>query len=74
MTYGSVCDGGRWRASSFVSADGSRCRTGKAACPPFPAEIAIGTARQLCEAGDQTMCQVFQMLGGEIDGEVRYRT
>jgi hypothetical protein len=39
----------------------------KVSCPPFLEELAIGTARQLCEAGDQNMCAVFQMLGGEID-------
>ena len=39
----------------------------KASCPPFLEELAIGTARQYCEAGDQNMCRVFQMLGGEID-------
>jgi hypothetical protein len=42
-------------------------RGGKAVCPPFLEELAIGTARQLCAAGDQNMCEVFQMLGGEID-------
>jgi hypothetical protein len=40
---------------------------GKAVCPPLLEELAIGTARQLCAAGDQNMCEVFQMLGGEID-------
>jgi RHS repeat-associated protein len=39
----------------------------RALCPPFLEELAIGTARELCEAGDQHMCSVFQMLGGEID-------
>jgi hypothetical protein len=39
----------------------------RALCPPFLEELAIGTARELCEAGDQNMCSVFQMLGGEID-------
>jgi RHS repeat-associated protein len=39
----------------------------RSACPPLLEELAIGTARELCAAGDQTMCQVFQMLGGEID-------
>jgi RHS repeat-associated protein len=42
-------------------------RAPKTACPPLLEELAIGTARQLCEAGDQNMCQVFQMPGGEID-------
>jgi RHS repeat-associated protein len=39
----------------------------RSSCPPLLQDLALGTARQLCEAGDQTMCQVFQMLGGEID-------
>jgi hypothetical protein len=39
----------------------------KSACPPLLQELALGTARELCAAGDQTMCQVFQMLGGEIE-------
>jgi RHS repeat-associated protein len=37
------------------------------ACPPLLEDLALGTARQLCEAGDQNMCGVFRMLGGEID-------
>jgi hypothetical protein len=37
------------------------------ACPPLLEELAVGTARQLCEAGDKTMCKVFLMLSGEID-------
>ena len=27
----------------------------------------VGDFRQVCAAGDQNMCEVFQMLGGEID-------
>jgi uncharacterized protein RhaS with RHS repeats len=29
--------------------------------------LSPGTARALCAMGDQSMCQVFQMLGGEIE-------
>jgi RHS repeat-associated protein len=39
----------------------------RSACPPLLEELAIGTARELCAAGDQNMCAVFQMLGGETD-------
>jgi len=39
----------------------------KASCPPLLDELARSTARELCAMGDQTMCQVFQMLGGEIE-------
>jgi RHS repeat-associated protein len=37
------------------------------ACPPLLEELSLATARELCAMGDQTMCQVFQMLGGEIE-------
>lgn len=39
----------------------------KVTCPPLLEDLAIGTARTLCEAGDHEMCRVFLMLGGEID-------
>jgi len=39
----------------------------KATCPPLLEELSLGTARALCAMGDQNMCQVFQMLGGEIE-------
>jgi RHS repeat-associated protein len=39
----------------------------RSACPPLLQELALGTAREMCEAGDQAMCQVFQMLGGETE-------
>lgn len=39
----------------------------KASCPPLLDALALATARELCAMGDQTMCQVFQMLGGEIE-------
>lgn len=39
----------------------------KSACPPLLDQLALGTARALCAAGDQNMCEVFIMLGGEID-------
>jgi RHS repeat-associated protein len=39
----------------------------KAACPPFLDDLALATARFLCEAGDHTACEVFLMLGGEIE-------
>jgi RHS repeat-associated protein len=38
----------------------------KSACPPFLEELALETAYQLCVAGDQNMCQVYLMLGGEV--------
>lgn len=41
-------------------------RVPKGACPALLEELAIGTARQLCEAGDANMCEIFLMLGGEI--------
>ena len=39
----------------------------RAACPPLLEELALATARQLCAAGDQNMCSVYFMLGGEFD-------
>jgi RHS repeat-associated protein len=39
----------------------------RSACPPLLEELSLGTARDLCAMGDQMMCQIFQMLGGEID-------
>jgi len=38
----------------------------KSMCPPFVEDLAIGTARELCALGDQGMCDVFEMLGGQI--------
>jgi len=39
----------------------------KATCPPFLEDLSLATARALCAMGDQNMCHVFQMLGGEIE-------
>jgi hypothetical protein len=39
----------------------------KLVCPPFLDELALATARELCAAGDPNMCEVYLMLGGEID-------
>jgi len=39
----------------------------RSACPPLLEDLSLATARELCAMGDQTMCQVFQMLGGEIE-------
>ena len=39
----------------------------KVVCPPMLEDLAKAVAREQCLAGDTTMCQVFLMLGGEID-------
>ena len=39
----------------------------RSACPPLLEDLALGTARQLCAAGDHAWCGVYEMLGGEID-------
>jgi RHS repeat-associated protein len=39
----------------------------RSACPPLVDQLALAVARELCEAGDQDMCGVYLMLGGEIE-------
>lgn len=41
--------------------------TRSADCPILTYPLAIGTAREMCLAGDQVMCGVFQMLGGKVE-------
>lgn len=47
-----------------------RRNASRAACPPLVEELALGTAREMCMAGDQNMCEVFLMLGGELSSPV----
>jgi len=43
----------------------------RAECPvPLLNDLAEETAGELCAAGDRNMCQVYLMLGGEIDGPI----
>ena len=39
----------------------------RSACPPLLDQLALETAGELCMAGDLSMCQVYLMLGGDLD-------